>query len=107
MDGVGVELAQEVAKQAVREIEKDRSFAWELIANARRDSKRWFIISMTILFLWFSTIGVFVWYLNQYDFTSTSEITVDGKDGSAFYQDGEGNVINNGNGEEESNQVQN
>lgn len=97
-EDVSTELAREVAQQAVKEIEKDRSFAWELIANARRDSKRWFIALIVVVALWFSTIGIFVFYLYQYDFSSTTEITVDGKDGTALYQDGEGNVINNGDG---------
>lgn len=35
-------------------------------------------------------------YLALYDFSGVDEITVDGKNGTALYQDGQGNVINNG-----------
>lgn len=35
-------------------------------------------------------------YLSLYDFSGETEIVVDGQDGTALYQDGEGNTINNG-----------
>lgn len=70
---------------------------WQGEQFAKTVQKLWITI-IVLLGLWFSTIGVFVWYLNQYDFSSTSEVVVDGQDGTALYQDGEGNVINNGEG---------
>lgn len=96
MEELGVELAQEVAKQAVKEIEKDRSFAWELIANSRKDSKRWFIALLVVLSMWFATIGVFIWYINQYDYTSYEVKSEDGGNANYIGQDGD---IHNGESE--------
>lgn len=84
-------------RKALKEAEKEtRSFAYDLLCEFKALNKRLFIIIIVILMLWFSTICGFVWYINQFDYTSTSEVTVDGKDGVALYQDGKGNVINNG-----------
>lgn len=76
--------------------QEEHSFAWELIQNARQDSKRWFIVAMTILFLWFATIGIFVAYLSLYDFTSvTEEYQADSNDGgNANIINGDGKIIN-------------
>ncbi len=41
-----------------------------------------------VVFLWVSTIAGFIWYLNQYDFTSTVEQT-----GVYTLSDSQGNVI--------------
>lgn len=38
------------------------------MARQERTIKRLVIMLIVILAIWFSTIGVFVWYLNQYDF---------------------------------------
>lgn len=96
MDAIQGKLS-EIEKRIDAKIEK-HSMMWLMAENA----KRWFIIAMVILGLWFATIGLFVWYLNQYDFSGTSTVTVDGADGTALYQDGEGNVLNNGDSDEEN-----
>lgn len=44
-----------------------------------------------VLCLWFSTIGGFVWYLNQYDFTSYSQ---DGEGYNNINTGEQGDVIN-------------
>lgn len=41
------------------------TLATELIKELRASSKRWFIAFIVVLVLWFATIGIFVWYLNQ------------------------------------------
>lgn len=46
-------------------------------------------------------------YLSEYDFSGTTEVVVDGQDGTALYQDGEGNVLNNGEDNKESNEEAN
>lgn len=65
---------------------EEYSMTWLLAKNA----KMWFIVAMTILVLWFATIGTFVWYLSQYDYTSTVE-----NDAKGIYAiiDSNGNII--------------
>lgn len=59
-------------------------------AKDERTIKRLIRTILVVLLLWFSTIIAFVWYLNQYDYTSESV---------EYSQDGEGiNVIGNENG---------
>ena len=58
------------------------------MARQERTIKRLIITLMVIIFLWFATIGGFVWYLNQYDFESY-----------VYEQDGEGlDIIGDRNG---------
>ena len=43
--------------------------------------------------------GLWIYMWNQYDYVDeieTSTIHIDGKDGNAIYQDGEGNTLENG-----------
>ena len=57
-------------------------------ARHERIIKRLILTLVTVIILWFATIGMFVWYLNQYDFESYS-----------YQQDGEGlNIIGDRNG---------
>lgn len=63
----------EVQNQS-KQIEQE-SFAMQLLKESNKNAKRWFIAFCVILFCWLSTIGLFVWYLNQYDFIS-EEYTV-------------------------------
>ena len=58
------------------------------VARMERTIKRLVLTLIFISALWFSTIGMFVWYLNQYDFESYT-----------YQQDGEGlNIIGDRNG---------
>jgi len=58
------------------------------MARMERTTKRLIIAMFVVIALWFSTIGMFVWYLNQYDFESYE-----------YTQDGEGlNIIGERNG---------
>ena len=53
------------------------------MARNERTVKRLLVAFVVAIVLWFSTIGVFVWFLNQYDYASTE-----------YVQDGEGlNII--------------
>lgn len=41
------------------------TFAMEILQELKAQSKRWFISFIIVLILWFATIGVFIWYINQ------------------------------------------
>lgn len=58
------------------------------MARNERTIKRFVIALLVVVALWFSTIGIFVLFLNQYDYSSTE-----------YTQDGEGlNIIGDRNG---------
>lgn len=74
---------QEVAEKGKNKVEE--SFAKELLKGYSAQAHRWFIAFIVVLILWFSTIGGFIWFLNQYNFESYE-----------YTQDGQGtNNINN------------
>ena len=74
----------------------ENSFAMELLKDSKKEKTRWFIAFLIVVALWFSTIGIFVWYLNQYEFT-TEYVDVTTNDGNDN-QDGnitiDGDIIN-------------
>lgn len=41
------------------------TLALEMMKELKTHSKRWFISFIIVLMLWFATIGVFIWYINQ------------------------------------------
>ena len=43
---------------------EEKSLAYELIQDARKQNKRTFILLIIVLALWFSTIFGFIWYIN-------------------------------------------
>lgn len=55
----------------------DTTLATELIAELKASSKRWFIAFLTVLVLWFATIGVFIWYISlpveEYEIEQTAD----------------------------------
>lgn len=56
------------------------TLASEMLKELKLQAKRWFWAFITVLLLWFATIGGFVWFLNQYNFSSeTTEYTQDGQ----------------------------
>lgn len=67
---------QEVAEKGKNKVEE--SFAKELLKGYSAQAHRWFIAFIVVLILWFSTIGGFIWFLNQYNFESY-EYTQDGQ----------------------------
>lgn len=74
--------------------EERKSDAWLMIAELGKQNKRMFTALITVLILWFATIGSFVWYLNQYDF-STEVYDFDTQDGgNANYIGNDGDVYN-------------
>lgn len=44
---------------------KEETLATEMLREIKAQSKRWFISFIIVLMLWFATIGVFIWYINQ------------------------------------------
>lgn len=68
---------QEVAEKGKNKVEE--SFAKQLLKGYSTQAHRWFIAFIVVLIMWFSTIGGFIWFLNQYNFesTNTTEITQD------------------------------
>lgn len=74
---------QEVAEKGKNKVEE--SFAKELLKGYSAQAHRWFVAFIIVLLMWFSTIGGFIWFLNQYNFESYE-----------YNQDGQGtNNINN------------
>lgn len=69
----------ELEKEINAQKEEVHSLAMDMLKDYRLREKRSFIERIVILSLWtFSlvfTIGIFVWYLNQYDFSTTVEST--------------------------------
>lgn len=43
------------------------NLATEILAELKRTCKRWFIAFLVVLFLWFSTIGIFIYYISLPD----------------------------------------
>lgn len=39
--------------------------AMEMLKELKANSKRNFIAFVVVLILWFATIGIFIWYINQ------------------------------------------
>lgn len=57
---------------------EDKTLAMELLTDLKATNKRQFIVIITILVLWFSTVCLFVWYINQFDYyTETSQEMTD------------------------------
>ena len=44
---------------------EEETLAMEMLKELKHNSKRWFISFIIVLILWFLTIGVFIWYINQ------------------------------------------
>lgn len=76
---------------------ESQALATELLHELKQASKRWFIAFLTILILWFATIGVFIWYISlpvEYEDT----VRIENDDGNANYigRDLINSEINNG-----------
>lgn len=64
--------------------------ATEMLAEIKQSSKRWFRVAIVLAIAWLITIGGFLWYLNQYDFSSSSTYEATGYNALI---DSSGNVI--------------
>ncbi len=73
---------------------EEESFAMQLLTESTKSAKRWFVAFFAVLVCWLATIGGFLLYLNQYDFSSYS---VEGsQDGNGLNIIGGGDVSNYG-----------
>lgn len=72
--------------------EMEHSLEWEMMKELVTSKKRMFALVLIVLALWFTTIVGFVWYINQYDYTSY-EVQQDGEWGNTFIDGGnEGDI---------------
>ena len=70
--------------------EGNDTFAMAMLKSYHKQATRWYITALVILSMWLATIFGFVWYLNQYDFSSET-VTVEAE------QDGNGtNIVGGG-----------
>lgn len=74
-----------------KEDKQSGNLAMELLAELKRQSKRWMIAFFVVLSLWAATIGGFVWFLNQYEFES---YTQDGSGYNNINTGTQGDVLN-------------
>ena len=56
-------------------------FASELLKEIKSQSKRWFICFMVALVLWFTTIGIFIWYISL----PVEDVSIENETGNATY----------------------
>jgi len=72
---------------------EEYKYLLDLIDGAHARTVRWLgRIIVALIVCWLATIGAFLWYLNQYDFSSEEVVT-------EYAQDGQGlNIIGEGNG---------
>lgn len=70
----------------------EQSLAKTLVDTLKMQIKRQFIILLVVIMCWISTIGIFIWYINQFEFETEST--------SIMETDNDGNIttgdINNG-----------
>lgn len=94
MEKTGIELAEGVAKEAAKEIEKNKSDFRFILERQGKTSDHIFVALIAVVIAWvFSVVLIvagFLLYLNQYDYTSTTEAI-----GIYTAVDNSGNVIAN------------
>lgn len=82
----------EKVQQKIETIE-NQSFAFELLKDQRKQNKRLFIIIITILVMWFATIGYLVYILNDIGtIEETTEVTQDNENGYNNYIGNDGDI---------------
>ena len=65
-------------------MEKEKSFAMEILQDYKKANKRLFILLLVILSMWFITIGAFVYYINTTGYEVITESTeVENESGDA------------------------
>lgn len=78
------------------EIKEDLPLATEMLKTQKFVIKSLIIPLVIVILSWLTTCLVFVWYLNQYDFTNSSESTVEltNQDNDNGDINVDGNIIN-------------
>lgn len=65
-------------------MEKEKSFAMEILQDYKKANKRLFILLLVIVSMWFITIGAFVYYINTTGYEVITESTeVENESGNA------------------------
>lgn len=83
------------AKKELEEV-KQESFAFQILNDYKKQNKRQFIMILTILGMWFATIGYLVYVLNDIQVVETTEeIMQDNETRNNNYIGNDGD-INNG-----------
>lgn len=72
----------------LEQVKEEKSLVMELLKEMKNQSLRWFRAFIAMAIIEVVTIVIFIWYLNQYDFSSSVEQT-----GVYTFSDSEGNVI--------------
>lgn len=63
---------------------EEKTLAMELLTDFKQECKRKSATIIVVLLLWFSTICIFMWYINQFDYyTETSQEMTDINDNTA------------------------
>lgn len=63
---------------------EDKSLATELLQDAKKTNKRMFILIILILIMWFSSIGLFIYYIKTTAYeTITESAEVENESGNA------------------------
>lgn len=77
--------------------DETQTLATELLHEVKLSAKRWFIAFITVLILWFATIGVFIWYISL-PVSYEDVVSIENDDGNANYigRDAINSDINNG-----------
>lgn len=72
-----------------------QSLAMELLQDAKKTNKRQFVIIITILVMWFLTIGYLVYILNDIGTVETTEkISQQTEEGYNNYIGNDGEIVN-------------
>lgn len=90
------EELKKMQKQVGNIEEEQHSLAYELLIECRKKSKRDFCVILTLTIMLFVSNMIWLWFLNQYDFTG-EETTIDSGNGTATYlENSESGDINYG-----------
>lgn len=79
----------------------EETLATELLHEVKAQSKRWFIAFLTVLVLWFATIGAFIWYISLPVEVESVDITNESGNANYVGRDLNGGIFN---GEDTSNE---
>jgi Trk-type K+ transport system membrane component len=60
------------------ETKPHHSFEWEMIKELSLEKKRLFALLLVVLFLWFATIGGFVWHISKNNYSHTYTLNENG-----------------------------
>lgn len=90
------EELKKMTKQVGNIKEEQHSLAYELLIECRKKAKRDFCVILTLTIMLFASNIIWLWYMNQFDYTN-EETTIDSGNGIATYlENSESGDINYG-----------